>query len=271
MLEEITHIGLLDEDAITLDAAALELAAPDHPGTPLDPYVDVLAAMTDRLMTTAPEARSAAAQVAMLVDIVAGEEGFTGDRDTYDDPANADMIRVIERRRGLPVALAILYVALARRVGWHAYALNTPGHVLASVVAEDETMLFDPFADGAAIDGPALARLLEGALGRQTQLRARHLAPMSNRAVLIRLVMNQTVRAEAAGDAARALALFERITLFAPAHPHGWWERARLELALGRRAAARASLSAMLETTRDPAMRTQVNAALDALAGGGDG
>lgn len=270
MIAEIAHLGLLDDDAIMLDAAALELAALDHPGVSLDPHIELLGEMTDRLLASAAAARTAADQAAMLAEIVAREHGFTGDRRTYDDPANADLIQVIERRRGLPVALAIIYVALARRVGWDAYALNTPGHVLASIVEEDETVLFDPFAGGAPIDAQGLAALLAGALGRESGLQASHLAPMSNRAVLVRLLMNQATRAEAAGAAGRALVLFERITTIAPAHPHGWWERARLELAAGRRGAARASLSAMLETTRDPALRMHVNAALDSLAGAAD-
>lgn len=267
MIADIAHLGLLDDDAIMLDAAALELAALDHPGVSLDPHIDLLAGMTDRLIETAPAARTAAEQAAMLAEIVAGEQRFTGDRRNYDDPANADLIQVIERRRGLPVALAIIYVALARRVGWTAYALNTPGHVLGSVIADEETVLFDPFADGAAVDARGLAALLETALGREARLQATHLAPMSNRTVLVRLLMNQATRAEGGGDAARALTLFERITTIAPAHPHGWWERARLELAHGRRGAARASLSAMLETTRDPALRMHANTALDTLAG----
>ena len=63
----------------------------------------------------------------------ADEFGFAGDADSYDAPLNADLIRVLDRRRGLPVSLSLLYVAAARRIGWTAHALNTPysgGHIL---------------------------------------------------------------------------------------------------------------------------------------------
>ena len=92
---------------------------------------------------------------------------------------------------------------------------------------------------------------------------------MANRAVLVRLLMNQAVRAETGGDAARALTIYERMTVISPALPHGWWERARLELAADDRPAARRSLSAMLEISRDPDLRGQISAALDSLAGSG--
>lgn len=89
---------------------------------------------------------------------------------------------------------------------------------------------------------------------------------MSNRGVLVRLLTNQASRAEAAGDTARALTLYERMSTVAPEYTHLWWERARLQLIEGDVPGARASLSAMLETTRDPALRDHVSAALDALA-----
>jgi len=89
---------------------------------------------------------------------------------------------------------------------------------------------------------------------------------MPNRAVLIRLLRNQAARAEDGGDPARAQILYERITAFAPLYGDAWWERARLELAGGDVPAARASLSSMLETTRDPDIRDRVTRMLMGLA-----
>ena len=91
---------------------------------------------------------------------------------------------------------------------------------------------------------------------------------MSNRSVLVRLMMNQATRAEQAGRHARALTVMQRITTVAPGHSPGWWMRARLERAQGDPTAARDSLSAMLETTRDPDVRARVAIALDELARG---
>ena len=51
---------------------------------------------------------------------------YRGDSETYDDTQNADLIRVIRRRRGLPVALGILYLHAARAQGWPAVGLNFP-------------------------------------------------------------------------------------------------------------------------------------------------
>lgn len=269
MIQEIAHLGLLDDNDIILDAAALELSALDHPGIDLVPYAALLGNMADRLGQRGLDARTAMERADALSEIVAGEFRFHGDRASYDDSANADLIRVIDRRLGLPVSLSILYVAAARRAGWEADALNTPGHVLVRIGPDTSPALIDPFAGGSLVDPGQLARLLTFALGQGTVPTSDHLAPMSNRSVLVRLLMNQAKRAEAAGETARALQLFCRMTTIAPSIGHNWWERARLELVEGAVSEARASLSAMLEMTRDPNMRIHISAALDALAGSG--
>lgn len=266
MLSDIAHLGLIDEDEIELDAAALEIAALDHPDVDLTDYVALLEDLTEQLLARAVTADTPAEQAAALADLFAAEHGFRGDRETYDDPANADLISVIDRRRGLPIALSILYVAAARRIGWTAHALNTPGHVLVGV-GDDTMVLIDPFNGGAPVSPQQLANLLQSALGKVGDDAAEHVAPMSNRAALLRLLVNQASRAEQGAQLERALTVYCRITTIAPAYSHGWWERARLELATGDPAAARQSLSAMLETTRDPELRLHVNAALDQLTG----
>ena len=266
MDEDIRYLALIDDDDILIDVAALQLAALDHPEADLDDYLELLATLSEQVAEHGGDALSAAGRAGMLADVIAGRAGFAGDRDTYDDPANADMIRVIERRRGLPVSLSILYVALARRQGWLAHALNTPGHVLVRVGGAPDAVLIDPFNRGAPVEPARLAALLVHALGEDGTVRPEHLAPMENRAVLVRLLLNEATRAEKRGDPTRALTLYERMTVVAPASGHAWWERARLELVLDDAAAARASLSAMLEMTRDATARTHILAALDGLS-----
>jgi regulator of sirC expression with transglutaminase-like and TPR domain len=263
MIQDIAHLGLVDEQEIELDAAALEIAALDHPDVDLEDYIELLETMTERLLGLAATAHSAADQAAALAEVVAIEFQFGGDRESYDDPANADLISVIDRRRGMPIALSILYVALARRIGWTAHALNTPGHVLVSV-GDEEPVLIDPFNAGVRMEAEQLAAMIQTMLGGG-RLSPEHVAPMSNRAALLRLLMNQASRAERAGDPERALTVYERITTIAPAHSSGWWELARLQLGFGRIADARVSLTSLLETTRDPFLRAQANSALDAL------
>ena len=264
MTDDLIRLGLIDEEDIQLDDAALTLALLDHPRTDDAPYHAVIASIVDRVDIIGADAVTPAAQAAVLAQVIGDEFGFAGDAETYDDPSNADLIQVIDRRRGLPVSLSILYVAVARRIGWVAHVLDVPGHVLVLIGGEAAPVMIDPFRGGRSVDGEQLAQLVQAMqLGRIAAVS--HVAAMPNRAVLVRLLLNQATRAEATGQGRRALTLYRRMTMMAPAYGHAWWERARLELVDGDVVEARKSLSAMLEITRDPALRTRVSGVLESL------
>jgi regulator of sirC expression with transglutaminase-like and TPR domain len=244
-----------------LGDAALLLASLDHPDVDLDPYYALFQEMTDRLAAVGDGARLAAEQAAALGAIIGTEFGFAGDAETYDDPANADLIRVLDRRRGLPVALAIVYVATARAVGWTVEALNTPAHVLLHV-GPGPAVIVDPFAGGTVVEADAVGMLLARAGGLPRPPRTEPFENLTNRGVLMRLLANQAQRARAGGDAERALTLCRRMTMLSPTTTALWWERATLERELGQLGEARASLWALLETTHDPRIRAHVLAAM---------
>jgi regulator of sirC expression with transglutaminase-like and TPR domain len=264
MNEELNRLCLVDEEEIVLDEAALLLAMLDHPETDLTIYHDLIAAIATRLDAVGRNATSARARADALSQVFAEELGFVGDRDTYDDPANADMIRVLDRRRGLPVSLSILYVAAARRLGWTANVLDVPGHVLVLLGEDADPVIVDPFRGGVFVDRVELAAMVTATSPGLTAT-VRHVAAMPNRAVLVRLLLNQATRAEQAGKGRRALELYARMTAMAPDYGHAWWERARLELADSDVPAARRSLTAMLEVTREPELRRRVTDTLEAL------
>jgi regulator of sirC expression with transglutaminase-like and TPR domain len=265
MNDDLNRLALVDEADIVLDEAALSLALLDHPGTDAAPYQDLLEALAIRLDAIGNGATTARNRADALSSVLSEEFGFAGDRETYDDPANADMIRVIDRRRGLPVSLSILYVAAARRLGWTANVLDVPGHVLVLVGAEADSVIVDPFHGGIYVEPQHLALLLTTESGDPVPV-IRQVSAMSNRAVLVRLLLNQATRAKDAGNSCRALELYGRITAMAPAYGNAWWERARLELTDRDVAAARTSLISMLEVTREPALRRRVADTLSALA-----
>ena len=263
---DLARLGLVDDAAIDLADAALLLAAADHPDAALDIARARLTGMAIRLQREAAGLTTPRSRARALTELIAHAEEMTGDSHDYDNPRNADLLELLDRKLGLPVTLSILYVALARRVGWAADPLGLPGHVLVRVGQEPVAQLIDPFDAGRLLGTTGLNAVLTRVLGGTATLEADHLTALSNRATLIRLLSNQATRARRSGDVARALTLHERMTLIAPGFTGLWWERARLEQLTGALPAARASLGAMLETTRDAAVRGRIRAALEALA-----
>lgn len=272
MIDALEELGLLDDEEIELDRAALTLSALDHEGIDLAPYHRLLDDMQERLAEISVNARTVEEQAGALRQVFHEEFGFVGDAQGYGAPVNADLIRVLDRKQGLPVSLSILYVSAARRMGWSAYALNTPGHVLVRLGGE-RFILLDPFNGGLPVSGEQLAEMIRTYMGQAADVRPEYLAPVPNRAILVRLLRNQASRAEQAGDLDRAMAMHVRMTRIAPEFADLWSELARLQIRTGNPDGARDSLSAMLEMTRDPDRRQAIADALDRLSGtsgGGD-
>lgn len=268
----IEALALVDDAEIVLDEAALALAALDREDSELeveallDPYLTRVSFMTAKLMSRSPGIVSSQARAEMLKSLIADEHGFSGNDAAFGAEAGADMMALLDNGHGLPVALSILYVGVARKVGWRATALGVPGHVLIRVGDEPGAVFQDPFDEGRVLDARGLKRVLARVLGANAAPDPAYLAPMDNRATLVRLLTNQAARARRVGDLERALVLHQRMTTFAPFATSLWWERARLEQQLGRLQAARASLVAMRETTREGALVGRIEAALNALA-----
>ncbi|MBI4912116.1 MAG: transglutaminase family protein [Acidobacteria bacterium] len=183
---------------------------------------------------------------------------FRGDVHTYDDPANAALPLVIQRRRGLPIALAILWIDLGRRLGLDAVGIGLPGHFLAGLRTEMGTLCFDPFHQGRAVGEEEAARLVEGASGGRLPFNPSMLQPISHRAVLARLVRNLHVRYRRQEAWAEALWSATHLILLEPENPETYRERARANLRLGNRDQALEDLETSLRLEPDAAVAAWV-------------
>jgi len=85
--------------------------------------------------------------------VLGAVHGFAGDRDEYDHPDNSMLDRVLERRRGLPILVSVVYVAAAGRAGVPLEGVGLPGHFVVGHFGADPPVLLDPFAGGALLGG----------------------------------------------------------------------------------------------------------------------
>lgn len=261
---DVATIGLIDDEDILLDLASLALSHLDHENTDVAPYLKTLEEIEDRVCEEGRSAVLPRERAAVLSRVLHGELGFAGDSDGYDESANADFIQVLDRKRGLPIALSILYVAMARRAGWSAYVLNLPGHVLVQI-GEKSPVLIDPFGGGDLVSEGKIAEIARACLGKEGGASALNVFRMSNRDVLARLLNNQAVRAEDGNDPRRALTMYQRITQIAPEVLDAWQRVAQLQLTFNDVAGARESLFAMSEVAPDKKTRDRIMEAFEAL------
>ena len=259
ILNALEAVGRQPDEMIDLAEAALLLGALDYPETDLASYRRHLAALASNLADTAAQERETLdGRVAALTHVLAEQHGYTGDRRTYDDLQNANLIRVIDRRKGLPVALGILYIHTARAQGWRASGINFPGHFLISVEDDEERIILDPFEGGMQVDLARLQLMLKTALGADAELQPEYYASMTNRGVLLRLQNNIKKRVLDTGDSARGAAVIDGMLAVAPEIPDLWREAAELRAELGEMRSALTALDRLLllsdDTHRSEAM-----------------
>ncbi|MCB9714738.1 MAG: hypothetical protein H6712_12805 [Myxococcales bacterium] len=118
------------------------------------------------------------------------EQGFLGDSETYEDPANSLLDRVLERRRGLPITLSLLVIHLGQHARVPLQGIGFPGHFLVGMgLDQEDPLVFDPFRGGQELDGQDLADLLLRATGRPGDWRS-FLRPAPPRRILERMLRN---------------------------------------------------------------------------------
>ena len=187
------HLHLIDttDGLVSCVTAVAMQEMPDADPAAVLTELDRLAEqVTDRLHTDSPQARLAHAH-AVLFD----ELGFAGDTEHYDDPRNSYLPRVLDRKRGLPITLALIYKAVLERVGMTVHGVNAPGHFMAAVVSGDPgqkhaEMIVDVFAGGRALtDSQAIERIGE-VLGRPAPHDRSLLAHATHAQWLLRIIQN---------------------------------------------------------------------------------
>lgn len=239
----IPEIAAAGNGPLEIARAAVRLSALDHPDVPLGGYLRHLDAVED--------AAKGLNDPGDLGAVLAGHFGYEGDTEHYDDLSNMDMIQVVDRRRGLPVALGILYIHAARAAGWRASGLNFPGHFVIQVQTPFTHVYLDPFSQGRAMAREDLDELLSRITGDSQQTDDRHFAAVADRDVLLRLQNNAVIRLIQGGDLTSAHHRLRRMTAMAPDRLSLWRELAIISDAAGLPGEAKDAAAEVLERAGD--------------------
>ena len=156
----------------------------------------------------------ASEQATALIHHVALRHGFVGNDRNYYDAENSYIDSGLRRKHGIPISLAVIYLAVARRLEIPAYPVGFPGHFLVRI-GDGSPAYVDPFA-GKILHTPELTALAERALGPGTALRPEYLAPISLSHVAQRMLHNLKRLHEGQREYARALLVCDRLVELAP-------------------------------------------------------
>ena len=258
----LRDIATRDDAGIDLSEGALALAALDRPGVETGRYRDHI----QRLIDDVKNALATGVDLtAALNEVIFGLHGYSGDTLTYDDTQNANLMRVIDRKKGLPIALGILVIQTARSCGYSADGLNFPGHFLIRIGEGRERIIVDPFNDGVERTAADLRNLLKLTTGLDSELAPEHYEAVGNRDILIRLQNNIKIRYERAGRLNEAIRVIERMLLFAPSSLFLYRELGVLQSRTGNYGAAMEAFQTLLSRAHSDFIRQEAALAIENL------
>jgi regulator of sirC expression with transglutaminase-like and TPR domain len=238
---ELCAAGDAPDDTLDIASLALALANLDRPELSRAVYEDHLGDIVRAAQSAfgaGVESGNADLLAGLLAGVVGGRFGYRGDDDTYDDLRNANLMHVVDRRKGLPVSLGVIYLHVGQALGLDICGLNFPGHFVLRLQAGSSATIVDPFNGGEVLSPADLLRLIREIEGPEAKLSPDAYAPVTTRDILLRLQNNILSRSIRLGELDRARDVVTRMIWLAPRRAGLRFELGRLEVHAGHMGAA---------------------------------
>src|SRR4051812_622501 len=189
-------------DRFSLAEACLLIAEDAYENLDVNHYLAEIERMAARLRGRLTQA-DAEEKIIGLNQFLFDDLGFTGNVEDYYDPRNSYLNEVIDRRRGIPISLSILYMEIGRKIGLPLEGISFPGHFLVRLALRRSTLVLDPFSGGEPLTEQDLRKLLKRVIAGSGQAGLRSpdevaaelpldqfLEPAGHRQVLARVLRN---------------------------------------------------------------------------------
>jgi regulator of sirC expression with transglutaminase-like and TPR domain len=223
------------EPELDLAEGALLIAAEEYPELRPSVYLDQMARMGTDLKRRVRAEIEPSRVVEICNDYFFEELQFKGNRQEYYDPRNSFLNEVLERRVGIPITLALVYVAVGERAGLPLRGVGMPGHFLVKYApaSRDVEVFIDAF-NGRTLTRQECAKMLAEMYGETLEVRPSFFEPAGKRQILARILNNLKGLYMSRGDLPRALAASDRIVLADPHLTAEWRDRGLIEYQLRR-------------------------------------
>jgi regulator of sirC expression with transglutaminase-like and TPR domain len=217
--QAFAEIAALDEEALSLDRAALVLALEEYPELDTAKYlrkIDTLAARAEVLigMDRTPVNIIEGINEALFV-----QEGLRGNTEDYYDPRNSYLNVVLDRKLGIPISLSVLYMEVAKRIGFTVRGVGFPGHFLVKHIAGEKEIIVDPFDLGRILTWNDCQEILDKIYRDTVTMNASLLQPMEKRTILTRMLFNLKNIYTQKEQYFKALSVIDKILMLNPGTP----------------------------------------------------
>jgi regulator of sirC expression with transglutaminase-like and TPR domain len=262
------------DERIDLARACLMIAQDAYPSLDVERYMAEIEKLALRLRAQLKDTGGAEERVLALNEFLYEELGYWGNTEDYYDPRNSYLNDVIDRKTGIPITLAVLYMAVGRRIGLPLEGVSFPGHFLVRLRVRGGVLILDPFTGGAPQSEAELRSRLqrvipEGAAPEVSVAELpleQFLEPASNRQILARVLRNLKGIYRETDKPERLLEVLDRMLVVSPDAHGELRDRGFLYQRLECWRAAQADLARYLEREPLAGDRDDVRSALVELA-----
>jgi regulator of sirC expression with transglutaminase-like and TPR domain len=250
---------------VDLAGGALLISADAEPDLDPGPTTDRLAGLASLVRIRLDRGDTPDVAIGRLHDVLYREQGFRGPTAAeHADAANSLLHRVLERRIGLPISLAIVELEVGWRLGLPLAGVGLPGHF---IVGGPDGALYDPTAAGRPLTRDDCQVLLRRSLGPGVLFHAGMVRPVGRREILARVLRNLRAVRLAERDWPAACGVIEMLAILEPDDPEHGRDRGLLLGRMGRFSDAIKLLSAYLDARPDESDVPDVQAVVEIFRG----
>lgn len=204
------------DESINLARAALYIAQEEYPNIDPEEYLNALDIMATDLEERLPSSRYPLRMIQSINQYLYDELGFTGNKIDYYDPRNSFFNDVIERKTGIPITLALVYMEVGKRIDFPMVGIGMPGHFLIRPDIADIEIFVDAFNGGEVMFPQDCQERLSQIYQQSVTLQPEFLAVVSKRQFLARMLTNLKYIYLNRQDLEKTLSVVERILLLFP-------------------------------------------------------
>lgn len=185
VLRQRPHGGDID-----LERGAFAVAMLRYPEIHVQEYVqqlDTMAALLDDRLRGSDNGYMYVREINYYLYHQLGFQGCREDRESYFDPDNSFMNRVLERRIGIPITLSVVYLLVGQRLNLPLRGIGFPTRYLVKYESPSEEFYIDTFKGGTIINYSDCRQFLREI---NVPYRPEYLEPISNARTVARMLRN---------------------------------------------------------------------------------
>lgn len=237
----------VEDEKIDLVRSALVIARTEYPALEIEEYAARIERMSRRAAALAAGLGGSEIRAA-LNQVMFEEANLRGNREDYYDPRNSFLNDVLDRGLGIPITLSIIYMEVAKRVGFLLSGVGMPGHFLLKHYGDDgQEILIDCFNRGDILSRQDCQSRLDEIYSGEMALRPEFLHPISRRQILTRMLNNLKTVYLSTRNFRKALVIADLILVIHPRSAEDVKQRALLRYSMGMQALAAEDLDEYLK------------------------